>query len=191
MSATEPIRSKKTIQAMESYYFFRGEIRNHTLVVLGIHTALRIGDLLSLRWGDVFDFERRRVRGTVTLIERKTGKLKIIALHRKAISALDTYSKHYRPTDPEGALFANVATGRPISRIQAYRIVRGASEALEIERVSCHSLRKTFGYHAWKSGVPPTVIMEIYNHSSYSVTRRYLGVTRDDTDAVYLDMQLG
>jgi site-specific recombinase XerD len=83
----------------------------------------------------------------------------------------------------------NPHTGKAISRIQAYRLIRAAAEALAFQqRVSCHSLRKTFGYHAWKSGVSPAVIMEIYNHSSLAVTRRYLGVTQDDKNEVYLKL---
>ncbi|MDR1616153.1 MAG: tyrosine-type recombinase/integrase, partial [Syntrophomonadaceae bacterium] len=56
--------------------------------------------------------------------------------------------------------------------------------------VACHSLRKTFGYHAWRAGVPPVMLMDIYNHSSFEITRRYLGISQDDRDKVYLAMAL-
>ena len=40
---------------------------------------------------------------------------------------------------------------KPITRIQAFRIIKRAAEACNISGVvSCHSLRKTFGYHAWQ-----------------------------------------
>ena len=41
-------------------------------------------------------------------------------------------------------------------------------------------MRKTFGYYAWKYGTPPAVLMDIYNHSSYEITKRYLGIKQDD-----------
>ena len=79
----------------------------------------------------------------------------------------------------------------PLSRYQAYRIVRKAAEAVGIEDViRCHSLRKTFGYHAWKMGTPPALLMEIYNHSSFQITKHYLGIEQDDKDAVFRDIQL-
>ena len=57
---------------------------------------------------------------------------------------------------------------KPITRIQAFRIIKRAAEACNISGVvSCHSLRKTFGYHAWQQGISPVLLMNIYNHSSF------------------------
>ena len=90
------------------------------------------------------------------------------------------------PTSRNTWLLSFYESGGAISRIQAYRIIRSDAEALDFRsKVSCHSLRKTFGYHAWKNGVSPAVLMEIFNHSIFAVTRRYLGVTQDDKDEVY------
>ena len=63
--------------------------------------------------------------------------------------------------------------------------------SLKIEgRIGCHGLRKTLGYHASKAKTPQTVLMEIYKHSSWAVTKRYLGITQDEIDAVYLKVLL-
>ena len=188
MATTQPIRNKHQVRELAMYYLKRGEIRNHVLIVLGVHTALRISDLLRLRWEDVYDFERGRVRSSIDLIEKKTRKSKTIALNKSAISALTLYAKTAAVMGR--FLIENRLTQKAISRIQAYRIIRAGSETLGFQnRVSCHSLRKTFGYFAWKNGVSPAVIMEIYNHSSLSVTRRYLGVTQDDKNEVYLGLE--
>ncbi|MDR1908224.1 MAG: tyrosine-type recombinase/integrase [Holosporales bacterium] len=189
MATTEPIRNKTDVRALAEYYLRRGQIRNYVLVVLGVHTALRISDLLRLRWDDVYDFDCQRVRESVTIVEKKTGKAKTFVLNKDAVRALKRFAAQ---SARKGTfLIENPQAKRAISRIQAYRIIRAAAEALEFQnRVSCHSLRKTFGYHAWKSGVSPAVIMEIYNHSSLAVTRRYLGVTQDDKNEVYLSLRL-
>ncbi len=189
MATTQPIRNKQQIKALAEYYLHKGEIRNHVLIVLGIHTALRISDLLNLRWEDVYDFEQNRVRSSIALTEQKTGKTKTIALNKLAVRALTLFAS--QAAESGGFIILNKRTSKAISRIQAYRIIRAAADALRFDnRVSCHSLRKTLGYHAWKSGVSPAVIMEIYNHNSLAITRRYLGVTQEDINEVYLGLAL-
>ena len=46
------------------------------------------------------------------------------------------------------------------------------------------------GYHAWKQGVPPAMLMMIYNHSSYQITKRYLGIIQEEKDDVFYHVQL-
>jgi len=189
MATTEPIRNKHQVRQLAEHYLNRGQIRNYVLVVLGVHTALRISDLLRLCWDDVYDFGSQRIRTSVTITERKTRKVKTFALNKDAVRALTLLST--KGVCKGAFLIENPNTKKAISRIQAYRIIRAAAETLKFQtRVSCHSLRKTFGYHAWKSGVSPTVLLEIFNHSSLEVTRRYLGVTQDDKNSVYLGLRL-
>ena len=184
MSATQPIRNKHQVRELAEYYLKLGELRNHLLIVMGVHTALRISDLLRLKWDDVYDFENNRVRESVSITEKKTGKTKTIALNKAIVAALYvcvTFAKR-----GDFLIKSRKGENKAISRVQAYRIITDGAEALGFQnRVSCHSLRKTFGYLAWKNGVNPAVIMEIYNHSDFAVTRRYLGVTQDDKDEVY------
>jgi site-specific recombinase XerD len=73
----------------------------------------------------------------------------------------------------------------------AIRIIKDSCAAVGIkENVGCHSLRKTFGYHSWKKGVPLPVLMELYNHSNQAVTKLYLGISQDDIDDVYRLVEL-
>ena len=187
MATTQPIRNKHQVRELADYYLRKGQLRNHVLIVLGVHTALRISDLLRLCWEDVYDFERKRVRVSISITEKKTKKTKVIVLNKTVIGALTLLAAEN--AQKGRSLIENPHTRKAISRIQAYRLIRAASEALQFQNhVSCHSLRKTFGYHTWKSGISPAVIMEIFNHSSLAVTRRYLGVTQDDKNAAYLSL---
>ena len=185
---TDPIRSRNQLKSLAAYWLKRGQFRNNALIVLGVCTALRISDLLALTWDDVYDENAACFRSHITITERKTGKQKTIALNQKAIAALYLCLSNRRGR----YIFANNRrNAAAISRIQAWRIIKTAADAIHATGcISCHSLRKTFGYFAWKSGVLPVMLMDIYNHSSFDITRRYLGIAQEDRDKVYLSMAL-
>lgn len=191
MNIADPIRDKEKVKALADYYLQQRQVRNYALFAMGVYTALRIGDLLELRWKHVYDSGRRKMRDSVKLTEKKTGKQKTVALHPLATHTLEILLDSIEHPEKEKYVFESRNKGRPISRVQAYRIIRDGAAAIELEgTISCHSLRKTFGYHSWQGGTSPAVIMEIYNHSSFQITRRYLGVTQDDKNKAYLEVDL-
>ena len=188
MASTEPVRDKKHLRQMVKYWKKRENPRNQALIVLAACTALRISDLLKLTWENVYDEAREKFRSHIILTERKTGKQKKIALHSKVLNILHLCLSKRRGD----FIFANNRKEeKAICRQHAFRIISDTAKAVGLPApVSAHSLRKSFGYFAWKSGISPTVLMDIYNHSSYEITRRYLGVQQDDRDAVYLNLAL-
>lgn len=191
MSKTQPIKNLEELEELKNYYITSTpNIRNALLIELGVNTTLRISDLLQLTWNDVYDFETKSYRAHICIQEQKTGKNTCIALNSNAIKGLKKYRKIKKEIKKEMYLFSG-RKGKPLSRSQAFRIIKNASNKLHLEgNISCHSLRKTFGYHAWKRGAQPALLMNIYNHSSYQITKRYLGIDQDDKDEIFLKLNL-
>lgn len=189
MAATEPIRDKKQLKALGDYFLKRGQLRNYTMIVMGACTVLRISDLLRLKWSDVYDEGRGVFYSHITVRERKTGKQKTIKLSKAALGALTELYPHWRG---EFIFANNRKDAKAIGRVQAWRIIHEAVVTLGITgKIACHSLRKTWGYHACRGGaVPPAVIMHIYNHSSFEITKIYLGIEQDDIDAALCSVEL-
>lgn len=194
MSTTQPIRDPEKLHDFKEYYLAgKPSPRNYALCILGLNTALRISDILQLKWGNVYDFARGKYLSHISVVEHKTGKRNQIALNRTLIEALQNYYDSYQ-TAPlaEDYLFrSRKGANSPIGRSQAFRIIKEAACQSGLEQhVSCHSLRKTFGYYAWRQGIQPALLMDIYNHSSYRVTKHYLGIDQDDKDRVFLNISL-
>lgn len=192
MSTTQPIRNLEDLKQLKNYYLNqKPNLRNYALICTAVNTALRISDILILKWKNVYDFKRKKFRDHLELTEKKTGKHCLIALNKSVISGLRLYLESLPHTNQEQFIFTGHLRETPLCREQAYRIIKNACNELQLpEHISCHSLRKTFGYHAWLAGINPALLVSIYNHSSFEVTKRYLGIEQDDKDNVFLNLEL-
>lgn len=182
MELVEPIRDEKKIEAMKSYLKGRN-VRDYVLFTLGINSGLRISDLLRLTVEDVKGKDRISIR------EQKTGKLKDFPLSDTCKRAVAEYLK--RNELSAGALFPSRKGGKPISRVQAWQVLNDAAKAVGVkDNVGTHTLRKTFGYHAYQKGIDITRIQKLLNHASPSVTLAYIGITKDELDDIYINLNL-
>ena len=197
MNTAQPIRKEADLRHLKEYYRTTcPNQRNYLLLVMGLNTALRISDILSLRWGDVYDFGSKRCKEHLCITEQKTDKNSMILINQNIEKALMEYKRYLtsqkKSVTEEIFLFeSNRKEGGSISRVQAFRIIKKAAVACKLEGVvSCHSLRKTFGYYAWQQGIKPALLMNIYNHSSFQVTVRYLGIEQDDRDDIFRNIEI-
>ncbi|MCM1037888.1 MAG: tyrosine-type recombinase/integrase [Ruminococcus sp.] len=193
MSITYPIKNKQALNRFKEYYRkVKPNPRNYTMIIIGLNTAFRISDLLQLQWQDVRDFKKGKFYKHISIVEQKTGKERRVAVNKVEQQTLSDYFAFCENAVQTDYLFrSNKKRDRPISRFQAHRIVKEAADQTGLgEHISCHSLRKTFGYHAWKQGTPPAMLMNLYNHSSYQITKCYLGIEQEEQDNVYLHIEL-
>jgi integrase len=189
MEFVQPIRSKQKINAIKK--ILAASPRDSLLFTLGINSGLRIGDILRMRMGDVVD-GKGQPRAFYELRERKTGKAKRIPLSSNVQRSIRGLLQTTDMDDPDDYLFrSRKGPNRPISRQQAWHILNQAARMVGLqERIGTHTLRKTFGYHAYKKGTDITILQSLFNHSAPSVTLRYIGITQDDMDKVVLDLNL-
>jgi len=201
MNTVEPIREIKTIKNIRSILKSQS-IRNELLFILGINVGLRVSDILKLRISDLIK-PNKSPKDYVIITEEKTGKTKKFYLGDIVKKVLEIYIKENPALDMNSFVFiSRKGDNLPITRQQAYRILNGAAEALGlVERnddgtlvsgeIGTHTLRKTFGYHAFQNGTSLELLMDIFNHSSKSQTLRYIGITEEQKKDVYLQSNLG
>ena len=187
MEFVQPIRDLKQIETIKKLLKLQN-LRDYCLFVLGINSGLRISDLLKLMISDII--EDGKIKDRIRLREKKTNKFKDFPLSEKAKQAIKEYLKtrNYKEDEP---LFMSRKNNGFLLRGKAYKIINNVAKAVGIkEKIGTHTLRKTFGYHAYNNGYDITIIQKLFNHSSPSVTLRYIGITQDELDDVYLSLDL-
>ena len=189
MNYVEPIRDRKKIAQIKNLLRGQCRFRDLLLFVVGINTALRISDLLQLRIGHFID-EQKRIRQRFWIHEQKRGKRHEVVINNSIREAYEEYLATYPGVDqdPDHFIFFNTKVNdfsASIRRGQAWKSITSICREVGVRgNFGTHSLRKTWGYHARMQGVDLALIMHKLNHESIAYTKRYLGITDDELQAV-------
>lgn len=183
MNTVQPIRDEKKIKAMKNGLRAR-DLKYYILFVVGINTGLRVSDILSLKVSDV------KGKDHVTITEQKTGKVKRFLINKPLQKELSAYIKEYELQDSDYLIQSRKGDNKPITRVQAYRILNEEGRTIGLDEIGTHTMRKTFGYHHYKKYHDVAILQDIFNHSAPSITLRYIGITDDMKDKTLEDFFL-
>ena len=187
-TVVDPIRRIADVKAITK--MLEGSPRDHLLFTMGINNGLRTGDLLKLRVNDLKDL---RPGDILKIKEGKTGKTNVLLINKKVYSSLQRYIEFVQPADNDMVFKSKKGRNKPLS-IQAVNLyIKKWTGAINLKgNYGAHSLRKTWGYlQRTKYGVGFELICKRFNHSSPSVTMRYLGIEDKEVNGILMNNEIG
>ena len=161
---------------------------------IGFNTGLRISDIRRLKWKDLMG-------RNLTIVEKKTENTKRIRAHRVikindrlraiinlakdnlGIQNLNEYIIVNRYGD--GAVSVSFIN----RKIKEVVIGHGMHPADDSGNICTHIMRKTFGRRVWEKGERKAealiLLSKVFNHSSVGQTITYLGITQNEIEGIY------
>lgn len=198
----EPIKSIKDIQKIKQYLQGKENKRDYMIFVVGINVGLRAGDLLKLRINDIYC--NGKIINSVKIREEKTEKNREFTLNKAAQDAILLYMNSLDEYKEDDYLFKSPKMHKDKDGIEhdnvtveaTHKIIKTLLRDLNIKgNFGTHTLRKTFAYHTYTNNIKdnPAILdtlQKILNHSSTSVTLRYIGITKEVITDVYNSLNL-
>jgi len=184
----EPIRNLNDIAKIKHSLASKKRYRDLCLFSLGINTAWRANELLSITVGQALFHQ---TAAPLTLKQSKTQSYRQTPINKEARSAIDQWLNDYEHRYPrrfrlDAPLF--VSLRRPCLTVPTVStLVKNICyEAGIFGNYSSHTLRKTWGYHQRVTfNSPLSLIMRAFGHTSERQTLAYIGILPQEVDDLY------
>jgi integrase len=141
------------------------------VVLLGMHTGMRFGEIASLTWGNVSIEKNAETRAQVWLPDTKNNEPHEIPLNDFAVTVLTKWWKQCTNPDKDALVFTD-HRGKKLTNIRRYWHPVFQRAALP-EGYRFHDLRHHFASRLVMSGVPLFAVQSLLNHGSPTMTQRY------------------
>lgn len=183
----EPIRHRREIERIKR--LLSGNARNLCLFTLGINTAFRAGELLSLRIGDVAHLKAGQ---SFDLKQAKNKQYRRVSLNKVSKAAIDRWLACHPSPDLNAPLFISQRSGSALGVSAVNQLVKSwCAKAGLGGNYGSHSLRKTWGYHQRiERGTSVALLMRAFGHASEAQTLEYLCIQPDELRHLYMELEL-
>ena len=184
----QPIRSLEAIAQIKEN--LKDQPRNLCLFTMGINTAYRANELLSLTVGQVAHL---KAGDLLDVKQSKNDKYRPTAINGVTVSAVQSWLKfHPRAGQPEAMLFLSSRGNKSITVSALNSLVKKWCAEIELQgNYGSHTLRKTWGYHQRvQNKVSVALLMRAFGHSTEKQTMEYLDVLPEEIKFLYTRLSL-
>lgn len=186
----EPIRDLEAISEIKHHLFDERNYRDYCLFTLGINTAFRASDLLSITIGQV---EKLEPGDLLEIKEQKTRKYRAVTINKTAYFALQVWlGDHPARGDPDAPLFLSQRRRAALTVSYVSRLVKKWCRYGGLYgKFGSHTLRKTWGYQQRKTNdAPVPLLMRAFGHRSEAQTLEYLHIQHRELRDLFLALEL-
>jgi len=203
---SEPIKSMDDIMRISEYLISMRRWRDNMLFIVGINFGLRISDLVQLRFSNLIN-DNLTFKSTFPVFEKKTRntrkqkKNRYITINTAVIEAVTLYLENTPGVSLSDYMFRSesnrgASRNEPMHRNSIDRILKGIGDDLGLNmHISTHTLRKTFAYHqmVMSNNDPRKLLLlsKMLGHSSVAITMDYIGITGEEIEEAYRNLNLG
>lgn len=193
----EPIRDLSAIEDLKN--LLSKNSRDFCLFTLGINTAFRASELVSIKVGQVVHL---KPSDKLTVKQSKNGKSRTVTINDKAFDAIQRcLIDHPHKDNPFAPLLYSKTTGKHLKPNTVSKYMKAWCKTIGIAgNYASHTMRKTWGYHAYRnqyhqpeSQQTRHVIAELmvaYGHATERQTIEYLCIEDRDISRLYMENQL-
>ena len=173
--------------------------RNLTMFICGINIALRVSDLVSLKWSDIYDNDWEFLDGK-KITPKKTanrGKHVLLMYNNSFRRIISDYKEYINPKKLDSYIFTS--RQKPNGHIGAGSVSKFITDVAEIVgikySVNTHSMRKTFARvrydHSNDKSKTLVELMRMFDHASTLVTLGYICIQEEELKDLYNAVELG
>ena len=202
----EPIKNMSDIMRISEFLIKNERWRDNMLFIVGINFGLRASDLRLLRFSNLIN-DNLTFRNRFPILEKKTKntrkhrKNRYITINSAVIDAVTMYLEHTPGVSLSDYMFRSQShNGRDWNEPLTVRAINQTLEKIAKDlslpiKFSSHTLRKTFCYHQMvMSNNDPRKLMllsKMLGHSTISITLDYIGITGEEMEEAYRNLNLG
>lgn len=193
----EPIRTLQAISKIKTLLL--KQPRNYCLFVLGINTAFRASELLSIRVGQVAHL----LPGDILEIkQQKTKQYRSVTFNQAAYDAVQMWlkaretealkKKDLSLKDDDAFFFTGLRGSQALKVSTLNNLVKDWCRLANLKgNYGSHTLRKTWGFmQRTKQNTPLPLLMQALGHATQRQTMAYLCIQEKEIENVYKSLEL-